>query len=153
MICKGEDVYGNIVKRNGQLGKDFPADQLQILDELIDQVEAKEAEQKGQGTNDNAEIGYTTETITSNEKATVRSTIDAYSAWRNIVSDDLLRNTGSKWNDVDRQISDHLSKLTELKNLQAYKDDKTEVDTIIANAAALKEWHGRLPTQPIRIAA
>src|SRR3989339_202925 len=67
-----KDVYGNIVKRNGQLGKDFPADQLQILDELIDQVEAKEAEQKGQGTNDNAEIGYTTETITSNEKATER---------------------------------------------------------------------------------
>ncbi len=145
-------IYQKLDGKRDKFGEDFPVSQVEALTKTIEQVETVKSEQEAQNTD--SDVVYTPETIKLNEQATIRSTIDAYSAWRRIIPDVLLSNTGNKWNDINRQITDHLNKLKALKGLEVVQKgkmaekDEDEMIAVIDNAQQLKNWHDKLGAQP-----
>lgn len=144
-------IYQKLDGKRAKFGSDFPTTQIEALTKIIEQNESVRTEQESQ--NNNSEAVYTPETIKLNEQATIRSTMDAYSTWRRIIPDDLLSNTGNKWNDMNRQITDHLNKLKALKGLEIVQKgkmpekDEDELIAVIDNAQQLKNWHDKLGSQ------
>jgi len=140
--------------KRAKFGADFPISQMETLGKTIEQTEAIQSEKEA--SNSNSETGFSPEVVAQSDRSKISSTVDAYGAWRKFYTDSDLSDRGPKWKKINQQITDHLTKLKELKGLEIIQKGKlpeNEEDHLIAtidNAQQLKNWHDSLGPQTQR---